>query len=196
VYDQDQQLWEIFTETKDQVRVMAVFTDCKPFGDVMQIEAFTPEVNTDKDADTFKGSDKTSKSQNTGMDFVKNIVSFSYEQNVKIVLLITDFMTPHALKHINLLSDLCITHFSYEEMGVESMSRHISQPLIFRALDSQERIQYIREHPKYRKELQRYSINDTLVKYHGMKLDDIIYIEDNDRQTALVVEYGVVVEEL
>jgi hypothetical protein len=200
VFDKKQRLWEIFTETKDKKRVMAVFVSCKPFGDVMQIEEFTPEVSGgDAPSTSFKGSEKSGKanaSQNTGMDFVKGIVKFSIDQNVKIVVLVTDFMTPHALKYIAMVEEVAITHFTYEETGIERMAEHISQPVVFRVLTPAEKSDFIRKHPRYMNELQRYSIDDALVKYYGMHLGDIVYIEDNDRQTALVVEYGLIVEDL
>jgi len=199
IYDKKQKLWEIFTETQNRERVMAVFAACKPFGDVMQIEEFTPEVSTGVEPSAFKGSEKTGKaaaSQNIGMDFVKNIVKFSEEQKVKIVVLITDFMTPHALKHIAMLEGVEITHFTYEETGIDRMAEHISQPVVFRVLTRSERETFIQTHPRYMHELQRYSADDALVKYYGMHLGDIVYIEDNDRQTALVVEYGLIVEDL
>ena len=207
VFDTKQKLWELFTETSTGEKVMAVFASCKPFGDVMEIEDFQPEImddngggNDDDDVTSegamFKGSDKKSQNKNMGMDFVKNIIAFSLKEEVSIVILVTDYMTIHALKHIDMLPGLTISHFTYEETGIEHMADHISQPVVFRPLSPTDRRAYIKAHPRYRIELPRYSVSDTLVKYYGMKLDDIIYIEDNDRQTGLVVEYALVVEEL
>jgi hypothetical protein len=208
VFDTAHNLWEIFTETSTGDKVMAVFADCKVFGDAMQIEEFSPNTTTetsnevpnevDRQASNNNKSTKHGReaSQNTGMDFVKNIVKFALTQNFKIVILVTDFMTPHAQKYISTFEGIKITHFTYEETGIENMASHITQPIVFKALTPLEKAAYIKKNPRYKIELQRYSIDDALVKYYGMNLNDIIYIEDNDRQTGLVVEYAMVVEDL
>ena len=130
------------------------------------------------------------------MDFIKSIVKFAKSQSIKIVILVTDYMTTHAHKYIASLDGLKIVHFNYDETGVEHMASHIAQPMTFRALDTTERKEFIRKNPNYKTELPRYAVNDALVKYYGMNIDDIVYIEDNDRQSGLVVEHGVVVEDL
>jgi len=200
VFDQQQNLWKIFTETVTGARVMAVFSDCKAFGDSLQIDEVEHDTaGQDKSKRTDFHASKSSTSQNTGMDFIKHIVAFATAQDIQIVILVTDFMTAQALKYINSISNgkrLRITHFNYDETGVEHMASHIAQPVVFRALKGDERTQFVTSHPMYRTELPKYAVNDALVKYYGMRIGDVIYIEDNDRQTALVKEYGYVVEDI
>ena len=197
LFDQHHNMWEMFSETKSGEKIMAVFADCKVFGDAMEIEEFNP-VDLLSDASMMQSGEKAkiNPSQNAGMDFVKHIEKFAEAQKLKFVILVTDFMTPHALKHISATTGIQFTHFTYEETGVESMAKHIMQPVVFRALDEKEKKEYIKSHPRYKTELNRYSFDDALVKYYGMKLHDIVYIEDNDRQTGLVIEYGFIVEDL
>lgn len=202
VFDPNHNLWEIFTETATGDKVAAIFADCKVFGDAMEIEEFSPELS--KEAPSEESEEKHVKSskhtreasQNTGMDFVKNIVKFSLAQNFKIVILVTDFITSHALKYVSSFEGIKITHFNYEETGIEGMARHITQPVIFRALSPSEKKAYVQKNPRYKIELQRYSVDDALVKYYGMNIGDVVYIEDNDRQTGLVIEYALIVEDI
>ena len=58
VFDQSQGLWEIFTETPDGRKVMAVFSECKSFGDTMQIIESTHDPKTSED---FKSDRKSAK---------------------------------------------------------------------------------------------------------------------------------------
>jgi len=201
VFDKTFNHWQMCTETVTGDKVLAVFADCKIFGDVMQIEEFVPNSEPQEPVEEPEETEKPSKktkgsSQNTGMDFVKNIIKFAIAQHFKIIILVTDFMTSHAQKYISAFNNIKITHFSYEETGIENMANHITQPLVFRALNSIEKDHYIQKHPRYKLELQRYSIDDALVKYYGMNLGDLVYIEDNDRQTGLLIEYALIVEDL
>ncbi len=197
VFDRHHNMWELFSETARGEKVMAVFADCKIMGDVMELEEFNPQDVVDDDVTMQSGEKcKVNTNQNTGMDFVKLIVKFATTKKLHVVLIITDFMTPHAVKHMANVKGIDFTHFSYEEVGIEGMARHVMQPLVFRVLDEKERADYIRQNPRFRKELQQYSVTDALVKYYGMHINDIVYVEDNDRQTGLVVEYALIVENL
>jgi DNA-directed RNA polymerase subunit H (RpoH/RPB5) len=194
-YDTQQKMWQIFAQTLEGHKVMAVFADCKEFGDANDIEDFTSI--TGRTSDSMVAMDKgKGHTQNTGTDFVKNIESMARAQKFKIVVVVTDFITPQAKKKLLSVKDIIFSHFTYDESGIENMPRHITQPMIFRALKGEERREFIRKNSNYRVELPRYSIDDALVKYFGLQLQDIIYIDDNDRQTASVVEYGYVVEDL
>ena len=195
VFDQSKNIWQIFTETKDHQKVMAVFADCKTFGEGLQMEDTN---DNDIKSNQFQQQiqSKTLSSQNMGMDVIKTIVTFAKGENIKLIILITDFLTPHALKHLPSIEDIRITHFNYDETGVEHMANHDLQPVKFQALSKGERKLYIKSHPLYQTELTRYPVDDALVKYYGFKLDDIIYIEDNDRQSGEVQEYGLVVEDI
>lgn len=204
------QHWQILTTTAQNEKVMAVFADCKMFGDVMQIEAFPSEnnsLNGNNDISHNDGgsrnntgginnNDTGGKNKNTGTDFIKSLLEMAENQKIKIIILISDFITPHALKYVTTLEHIQFLHFSYEEAGIEDMARHIMQPVVFRALNPSEKQEYIRKNPRYAIERPRYSINDPLVKYYGMKIGDIIYYEDNDRQTGLEKDYGLIVEDL
>lgn len=193
MFDQQNNMWQLFSETATGDKVVAIFADCKVFGDAMEIEEFNP---TGLSQDTTREKCKVNPNQNAGMDFVKNIIKFAILQQLKLVIIVTDFMTSHALKHIHTVKDIKFSHFTYEDTGIECMHSHIMQPVKFQALNKEERAKYVKSHPKYATELQRYSIDDTLVKYYGMQLYDIVYIEDNDRQSGLVKEYGYIVEDL
>lgn len=198
VFDQHHNMWELFTETAAGAKVMAVFAECDAMGDVMEIAEFTPEGRREDEADMQSGEKckVTANVQNTGMDFVKNLVRFALDKQLKVVLLISDRATTHALKHISSVKGVDFSHFSYEEVGIENKATHIMQPVVFRALEGKERAEFIRANPRYKLELQRYSVHDALVKHYGMHIGDIVYIEDNDRQTGLVVEYALIAEEL
>ena len=193
LFDQPNNMWQLFSETADGEKVVAIFADCKVFGDAMEIEEFHPSGLTQE---TTREKCKINPNQNAGMDFVKHIIKFAILHQLKLVILITDFMTSHALKHIYTVKDIKFSHFTYEDTGIECMHSHIMQPLKFQALDKKARAEYIKRHPLYATELPRYSIDDTLVKYYGMQLHDIVDIEDNDRQSGLVKEYGYIVEDL
>jgi len=193
MFDQQNNMWQLFSETAQGEKVVAIFADCKVFGDAMEIEEFNPSGLSQ---DTTREKCKVNPNQNAGMDFVKNIIKFAILQQLKLVILVTDFMTSHALKHIYTVKDIKFSHFTYEDTGIECMHSHIMQPVKFEALSREARAEYVKKYPRYAIELQRYSLDDTLVKYYGMQLHDIVYIEDNDRQSGLVKEYGYIVEDL
>ena len=161
VFDHHLNMWKLFSETELGEKVMAVFADCKPFGDAMEISEFNP-ISLLSNSKSLQTGDKCkiNPNQNTGMDFVKSIIKFSLTNKLKIVILITDFMTTHAFKHIANVKQIRFLHFSYEEANVENMSNHIMQPVVFQRLKEQEKNLYIQQHPRYKVELQRYSIND------------------------------------
>ena len=200
LYDPRQDLWLIQTVTTKGHRVVALFADCKAFGTSEQVnvsELSPPLVFT-----TLKERDNQSPvlpssggSKNTGTDYIKCLIKFAREQKFQVVILVTDFMTPQASKLALKVDGVRMTHFTYDETGIEHMADHITQPLKFQALTGSARKQFIAKNHRYQLELIRYSFDDALVKYHGMVIGDVIYIQDNDRQSGLVEEYGIVVEE-
>ena len=151
-----------------------------------QIDPFT---NADK-------KNKTQKNKNAGMNFMKYIIKYCTNQSIKVVILITDFITSHAIKHMNKVKTIDITHFTYAETCVENISTHIYQPTMFKVLSSVERKSYISKNPMYKTELFHYSVDDALVKYYGLKVGDIVYIEYSDRQTGIMSEYRLIVDNL
>jgi DNA-directed RNA polymerase subunit H (RpoH/RPB5) len=134
------------------------------------------------------------KKNKTGIDFVKMIVTYCQVNEYKILILITDYITPHVFKHISRIESVKITHFTYNEVCIGCIAKHKDQPINFKALSPVEAQEYKKKHPLYEKELPMYSIDDPLVKYFGYKIGDIISITDNDVQSGLVIEYGIVVE--
>ena len=198
IFDQQHNMWELITSTQKNEKVMAVFADCKVFGDVMEIEEFEPVINLSSPFASMQNLEKNKmqNGQNMGMDVIKSLLKFSQSQKIKILILVTDFMTTHAAKHVMALKNLQFTHFTYDEAGIENMPKHNTQPVVFRALTELEKAEFIKKHPCYERELGRYGVDDALVKYYGMQLGDIIYIEDNDGQTGLVIDHGLVVQDL
>lgn len=199
VFDSKQDLWQIFTTTKTGDKVVAIFAGCKAFGDSLEVDDEDLTQFTRIDATEIKSSlsiPSAKSGKNTGTDYIKSILKFAREQQIKVVILVTDFMTPQAAKLMMKVDGIRTTHFRYDETGIEHMADHITQPILFKALTGQARKDFIAKNPRYKTELMRYSFDDALVKYYGMKIGDIIRIEDNDRQSAKVVEFGLVVEEI
>lgn len=199
MFDSKQDLWQIFTTTKSGEKVVAIFAGCKAFGDSLEVDDEDLSQFTRVDATEIKSSlniPSAKSGKNTGTDYIKSILKFARDQDIKVVILVTDFMTPQAAKLMMKVDGMRMTHFKYDETGIEHMSDHITQPIQFKALTGKARKEFIAKNPRYQIELLRYSFDDALVKYYGMKIGDIIHIVDNDRQSALVEEYGIVVEEI
>jgi DNA-directed RNA polymerase subunit H (RpoH/RPB5) len=127
---------------------------------------------------------------------LKALITEARLTGVQTLIVITDVMTPQAVKHMAQVENLRLTHFTYKETAVKLMASHMKQPLVFRALEADERAAIIQQQPQYEAQLFRYPVDDSLVKYYGMKVGDIIYIEDNDRQTGVSKDYALVVENL
>lgn len=216
-YDVAQDLWQLSTETADGRKVLAVFSDCAAIGDSAQVDEVnagdgddTPTISSGTKRWSLQGEDDndedapmaqpstaaSSKNAAAGTDFMKNLTRFARSQSYSIVIVVADFITGFAAKYLLGIRDLHITHFDYNETGIEHMNDHIAQPIVFRAVTGAERNAFIAKNPRYMVELQRYSVNDALIKFMGFLVGDIVYIEDNDRQTGLVTEYGLIVEEL
>lgn len=202
LYDPRQDLWQIQTQTENKERVCALFADCKAFGTAGQVHlselnpplAYTILEGRDQQSPVLPSGNNVSK--NTGTDYIKSLIRFAKDQDLKVVILVTDFMTPQAGKLLLKVAGVRMTHFTYDETGIEHMADHITQPVMFQALSGAERATFVQRHPRYEHELLRYSVDDALVKYYGMIIGDIIHIQDNDRQSGLVEEYGIVVEEI
>lgn len=187
MFDVSLNLWKMSTRTPNLQKVLAIFADCNFESAIMKLEPILEQFRV------VDSGSKISKSAATGTDFVKALVNSAKEELYSIVILVSDVVTSQGLKYLN--AGEFITHFTYDETCIENLVDHKMQPQVFRALKAEERKQFIAKNPRYVSELPRYSIYDVLVKYYGMQRDDIIYIEDNDRQTGLTIEYGLVVEE-
>lgn len=204
LYDPRQDLWQIRTQTEQKEQVCALFADCKAFGTAGQVHlseldpplVYTTLEGRDQQSPVLPSSSNNTGSKNTGTDYIKSLIRFATEQKLKVVILVTDFMTPQAGKLLLKVAGVRMTHFTYDETGIEHMADHITQPIKFQALSGAERAAFVRRNPRYEQELLRYSVDDALVKYYGMIIGDIIHIQDNDRQSGLVEEYGIVVEEI
>lgn len=90
-------------------------------------------------------------------------------------------------------SDIDIVHFKYSEICIQNKVRHINQPVVFRKLSVEERQMFVEMNPMYKNELERFAVSDSLPKYYGMKVGDIVHCEDNDRQTGLDKKYALIV---
>jgi hypothetical protein len=198
-------LWEIFIRDHKGRQVLSILTPvCENFGDSLNIANVVMDMGSeDKTEDQvfpiFEGVSSganSQKNQKTGTDFIKSLIAHCEDhKELKNVILITDDITPHAIKVIS-GSTVDIVCFTYMETCIRNTSRHFNQPVGFRRLEKQELKHYKRLNPNYSKFLQRYSNEDPLVKYFGMNVGDIICYEDSDRHTALVSEYGLIVEDL
>jgi hypothetical protein len=200
-FDDRQNVWQIHTRTSHGDKVVAIFADCRSFGQdevvpMNDVNVIRIDGRESKDSLTIPSGNCNSTNKNMGTDYIKCIVKFATEHNFKVIILVTDFMTSQASKLMLKVDGLRMTHFTYDETGIEHMADHITQPVMFKALDKKQRQDFIQKNPHYQKELIRYSFDDALVKYYGMIIGDIIFIQDNDRQSALVEEYGLVVEEI
>jgi hypothetical protein len=194
-------LWEVFIEDGNGDKVMCVLTTvCSSNLDSMGIEEIKPEERSFENEEgknlIFEGTKTNSGKNNTvGMDFIKSIITYGEKNNVKLVILVSDTVTSHAVRAIS-KANMQIVHFTYIETAISSMSKHINQPVVFRKLSILETKLLKAKNPMYQKTLQRYSHVDPLVKYFGMNIGDIVEYEDNDRQSGLVKEHGIVVQDL
>ena len=194
-------LWEIFIDDESGGKVLCVLTTvCSSNSDHLNIEEFTPENPSEEEDDTtntmFEGAKSNSnKGNKVGMDFIKSIIAYGIKNNVKLVILISDSVTNHAIRAI-CNSKINIVNFTYMETAISRMSKHVNQPLVFKKLSSGEKDIYIKENPNYETELTRYSADDPLVKYFGIEMGDLVRYQDNDRQSGLVRETGIVVRAL
>jgi len=179
----------VYADKPNHERVLAVLKECTPMGGIADWPFPIPE---DEIVSQYKSKHKSG----VGMDFVKDLVQLARDHEIPTVMIVTDFLTSHAIKFIGTVKKIHVSFFAYQEVCIENMAEHIYQPITFRALQSEEKKNYIMKHPKFATELPRYASNDALVKYYGLKSGDIVYIEDNDRQTGLVKEYGIIVEKL
>lgn len=204
VYDKKLDMWEMSTQTKSGEKVLAAFSKCKAFGDVLQLEAYTPASNTgyqsDDEVDSFDQK-KSSKTKSLDVDFVRRFIVFAQSKGVKILVLVTDLISKQAVKHMRTAEGLKMTHFTYDETGIASMAQHVSQPTVFRPLTPTEKAAFISDRTRnhcgsYLDELERCSVDDPLVKYYGLHADDVVYLEDYDSQSGLDTSYILVVEEL
>ena len=207
-YFEKKNLWEIFIRDDKGQCVLCILTPaCETFGDTFDIENVALEIDPPFSAvasqkklpPIFEGvsssSSGSSKNQKTGTDFVNSLLEHCRKHNLNRVILVTDDLTPHAVKLIA-GSEIDIACFTYAETCITNTSKHFNQPINFRTLGPKEREDFVRTHPNYVATLPRYSNEDPLVKYFGMRAGDIICYEDSDRHTAFVSEYGLVVENL
>lgn len=186
-YDPDQNQCQMVTVTDTGENVVAIFADHKNESELENIEI---EVQPSLIVPL------KSQKKKTGTDYIKSIVLFAKQHEYKVVILVSDIITPQASALMMKTEGFRMTHFTYEQTGIEHMADHITQPMQFQALVGKKREEFIKKNPLYKTELVRYSFCDTLVKYHGMVIGDIIYILDNDRQSGIVEEFGIVVEEI
>lgn len=196
LYDPRQDLWQIQTRTSQGDRVVALLADGKVFGHAGQMlitPADLPVQYSIVESPTDSPSLPTSTSKNAGTDYIKSIVKFAQAHHIKEVILVTDFMTPQASKLMLKVDGVRMSHFSYDQTCIGDFTKHITQPLKFQALVGEARAAFVARHPHW-SALTRYSRDDILVKYFGLNVGDIVYIEDRDRQSGLVQEYGLVVE--
>jgi DNA-directed RNA polymerase subunit H (RpoH/RPB5) len=186
VFSPQTDVWQVFIRTAQGEKVMCVLTPTGGRDTVME------EQKLDISSTMFQGSNKT---ENIGMEFIKSLEEYGESNGVKLIVIISQSVTSYALRAIS-KSDINILHFTYHETNIAKMAKHIYHPLMIRRLSPAEKKIYISGHTLYHKELQRYSQNDALIKYHGFQLGDIIEYEDRDKQTGLVKEYGIVVMDL
>jgi hypothetical protein len=203
-YFQDKRFWQVFIKDDEDRQILCILTpNCSTANHGKQVKElkFTSDDDSEKlHLPLFQGSTKSSSSkkgagENIGTDFIKAIISYVEKNNIHRVVMISDSVTPQALKNI-IRSNVDIVHFTYNETVLGSMSTHLNQPMTFRRLNASERKVYVQKHKRYKLEISRYSIHDALVKYNGMHLGDIVHYQDNDRQTGIVSEYGLIVDDL
>jgi hypothetical protein len=189
-------LWQMFTVSATGDRVMAMFGNCNPLNDIMNITEYSECESNDvasEDMESFEGNEKSSK--NHGITFIKTLVLFSLEKNIKIIILVTDTITKQAIKVLPTLENVNITFFTYAETGNEYID-HVFQPTKFEALTPNAKSLFIQQNPRYEQELTRLPVEDALVKYYGLRVGDIVYVEESDKQSGLVVDHCLIVEHL
>ena len=201
-YVKAKKIWNVFINDQHGQKVLCILTSVcvTPQEDTIGIQEFSSAERPDMESKQviFEGcrtkSSKTKK-QNIGMDFIKSITAYGKKNGVRLVILISDSVTSHALKAM-VKSAVRIVRFTYAETSVLNMTQHINQPVLFRKLTIPEQKEYGSLHPGYLRQLQRYSMNDPLIKYFGFQSGDIIEFEDSDRQSGLCRELGLVVQDV
>ena len=207
-YVKSKKLWNIFIRDQDGHKVLCILTGicCNHEDSIGAEEYIPPDTDThdttttehNNNNDTFKGSSigtSKTKRRNIGTEFIKSIMVHGEQYGVHMVILVTDLITSHALKVMN-NSHLRIVHFTYAETSILHMAQHINQPVLFRKLTGEETKEYVLMHKNFFQQLPRYAVTDPLIKYFGFQVGDIIEYEDNDGQSGLYREHGVIVQDL
>jgi DNA-directed RNA polymerase subunit H (RpoH/RPB5) len=197
VYLKKKKMYEVFISDGEGRKIMCVLTPVSV--NAGEVSDETDEVMHDllqeqEQDPAFEGSNSSVKNNNIGTDFIKSILCYGVAHSVQVIILISDVVTAHALRAIS-NANINIVHFKYVETSIRQMSSHINQPVVFRKLSDFEKKIYTQKNPLFAKELQRYAHSDPLIKYFGMNVGDIIEYEDSDRQSGLVKEHGIVVDE-
>lgn len=204
-YLSGEKLLQMFTDDPNGNRVMAVFAHNKivddtlsisdfTFGETQQEEAFRgSESKTAGKSNRQSASSKNAKKAKTDTEFVKSILMYIEKHHVKTVILVSDEVTPCALKIIANHSN--VTRFTYAETCIENMADHVFQPREFRALTPSEvkAFKAQKRYANWAEELPQYPVNDPLVKYYGHQVGDILSISDADGQSGEVHDFGLVV---
>lgn len=136
---------------------------------------------------------KESKSSN--VEFVQALIDYADTNNISIIVLITDGVTPPGQKTIHHAKQK-ITVFKYHETMIPSLLQHKLQPIDLKKLSHDERENYIAENKDYQRELVPRSTDDALMKYMGFSHGDIIKCIMYDKQAGLIEEYCLVQADL
>ena len=185
-------LWELFTTDEHGKNVLAVFTSATKQQQGIKRVIEDREIVDDlkEESETFHGGD----SLKTDTDFIKSLVEYCTNQDIKILIIVSDDMTHSAIKTLGSIKGLNITHFTYTETCMSMMGNHVYQPSVFRRLLPKERGDFVKKNPLFEKELPRFPDDDALVKFHGYVTGDIVFVQDVDPFMGFEESHNLVVE--
>lgn len=199
-YDAKHELVQVRASTPEGENALAVLSNCCILNDTLSILPTSLDNQHSSQmadsAETFHGANKTpsKKSKNAGTDFVKSVVRFARQHDFGSVIVVTDFMTPCASKHMHSVGDLFLQHFTYAEVCRGCPVDNIHQPQSACPLSPQARVAFCRRFPDWKASLMQVPIDDPLIKYHGFRKGAIVRLVDADEQTGKVEEFVLVVE--
>jgi hypothetical protein len=75
-----------------------------------------------------------------------------------------------------------LTWFTYVEMSHPCMGRHTLQPMRVQVLTPEETQLYAQTHPEYRKELPLFPHTDILLRFMGVRPEQVFVVEESDYQ--------------
>jgi hypothetical protein len=176
--------WFMTAKKPDGEKILAMFTTvCKH--ELHQSFSTVAEMDL-KDED--EPEDNKQSKTTTGKACIEKIAEFSRSLNCTDVIIASDNVTHYAITEIDKIVDIRFTIFSYEEMGIRSFKNHELLPYKNIRLATAEELKRAGDPNN----MIHYNVKDSAIKYFGMKVDDVIVIEDGDRVGGISIEYGAI----
>ena len=208
-YSPKMKLRQVFVTDKKGEKVMFILVNDKKGGLTIKLQDHSDDEEDEEDEEEDdedeedddehqkqfdgpnKGKSKTKGNDKTGTDFIKSLVRFAREEDVKTLNIVGDSITSQATKAIGAVQDVHIICFTYMEITTPIVD-HVTQPYSIRALNALELTNFISTCKNYKSELRRVPESDSLMKYYGFGVGEILKIVDFDEQTGKTESYEIV----